>query len=271
MRILVDLGSHVQGNPAIVQVERTPESGLAGAVNISGKYAIPVVKGVDFPVDSQSYVLDGGGDVDGGDVSSISYAHLLSMYPMYGNIYFNPLLTADNVDEIDFFATFLDSFHNPPNVNTCRVRVQTGRPNGFPLPGPAGQMPSHTALLPVNDTGPDPRPGLLITKEIDLTPYIPAGSDGFDNFMVYWKLFDFQVSQEVVTATQNEPAVRTLVEPEQEPMGFYAYLSPDNGMTWCPVGLLEPVGFCDKTKKIRLAFLNYGPNKVYIPTYAVLF
>ena len=267
MRILVDISSHATGHPDIVQVERTPESGLAGATNITGKYAIPVIKGVEFPVDTSSYVLDGGGDVNGGDVSSISYAHLLAMYPTFGNVYFNPLLTANNVDEIDFMAEFRDDF-TPPNVYMLPVRVQTGRPPAFLIPGPAGQMPTHTALLPVNDTGTVQRPGLLITKEIDLTTYAP---DGADNFMVYWKLFDFHTAPDVVNGSQNDPAVRSILEPDQEPMGFAAYLSPDDGATWCEVGLLEPVGFCDKTKKIRLAFVNRSPNKVYVATYAVLF
>jgi hypothetical protein len=270
MRILTDLSSHILGTPLIVQSERTPQGGQAGRVNISGKFAIPVVTGVEFPVDSSSYVLDGTGDVDGGDVSSISYSHLLAMYPMFNNVYFNPLLTPGQVDEIDFPFVFNDSFSDPPNVHQFSVRVQTGRPVGTTIPGPAGQMPTHTALMPVNSTTTPPRPGLLVTKSVDLTPYTVDAS-GFNRFVVYWKLYAFDTTHDVSYSDVNEPASRFIMEPDQEPAGFSAMLSGDDGATWCQVGLMEPLGLCDKTNSIRLAFSNLSPNKLYLATYAVLF
>lgn len=268
MRILVDLGSHISGSPQIVQVDKTPTPGVAGGVNITGKYVIPVAKGTEFQVDSNSYVLDGGGDVDGGDVTSISFAHLLATYPLFSNIYFNPLLTAFHVDEIDFAAQFRDSFTSPPNVYMFDVRVQTGRPAAFTVPGPAGQMPTHTAILPVNSSTVVDRPGVFITKEIDLTTYTP---DGADNFMVYWKLLGFDVSHDVSNGVVNSPSTRNVLEPDQEPNGFSVFISQDNGLTWCQVGLLEPIGFCDKAKKIRIAMVNRGTSKVFLANYAVFF
>lgn len=269
MRIRVDLGSHMNSDPQIIQVERTPASGQAGASNINGCYVIPVIKGVDFPIDKDSYVLAGPhpGDVDGGDVSSISYAHLLAMYPMFGNVYFNPLLTYKHVEEIDPSAEFKDTFTGPPpNIYMFPTRIQTGRPFGGPLP--EGNMPTHTAILPLNPYSTVPRPGVLITNEIDLEPYM---ADGADNFLVYWKLYDFTFTHDVANGPTNDPAIRSLVEPDQEPSDFKVYISPDNGASWCEVGLLEPMGFCDKTKKIRLAFVNRSASKIYLATYAVLF
>ncbi len=269
MRIRVDLSSHMtSADPQIIQVERTPTSGTAGAANINGCYLIPVIKGVDFPIDADSYVLAGPapGDVDGGDVSSISYAHLLAMYPMFGNVYFNPLLTYKHVEEIDLTATFTDNFTNPPNIYQFPTRIQTGRPSGGPLP--QGQMPMNTAILPINPHSLVDRPGVLITNEIDIEPYI---TDGANNFLVYWKLYDFTITHDVANGTVNDPAIRSVIEPDQEPEDFKVYLSPDNGLSWCEVGLLEPVGFCDKTKKIRLAFVNRSASKIYLATYAVLF
>jgi hypothetical protein len=266
MRVLVDLGSHVTGNPQIVQVERTPESGAAGGININGKYVLPIFKGAEFPVDQSSYVL-AGGVVDGGDISSISMAHMLADYPMFSNVYFNPLLTAAHVDEIDFTAQFRDIITSPGNVYMFGVRIQTGRPTSM-LPDPVGQMPTHTAIMPINRATTPDRPGVLITQEIDLSTYMP---DGTDNFLVYWKLLDFDVSQDVVQGTTNEPSVRTVTEPDQEPDDFAVFLSPDNGVSWCQVGLLEPVGFCDKTQKIRVAFVNRSDTKIYLANYAVLF
>ena len=70
MRIIVDLASHIDSNPLIVQVEKVPEPGAASATPISGKYVLPIVPGIEFPVDTASYVIP----VDGGDVSSIILA-----------------------------------------------------------------------------------------------------------------------------------------------------------------------------------------------------
>lgn len=267
MRVLADLGSLITtGTPAIIQVD-TPIPGAAGGVPINGKFAVPIIKGVDFPIDSASYIL-AAGDVDSGAVPSISYAHLLAMYPSYGNAYFNPLLTAAHVNEFDFTAQFRDAFTAPPAIYMYEVRVQTGRPAAFVPVGPAGCMPTHTAILPINTTTTPDRPGVLITKEVDITAYAP---DGADSFLVYWKLYGFSVSEDVLDGTTNEPTTRTIIETDQEPDDFEVYISVDNGVTWCQVGLLEPVGFCDKTKKFRVAFLNWSASKVYLATYGVLF
>lgn len=264
MRVLVDLSSFILGNPKIVQVDHTPVPGTDGGVNINGKFVIPIIKGVEFPIDSASTVLDGGGDVDGRDVSSISYAHLLAMYPMFSNVYFNPLLTQSHVGELDFDATFRDTTTNPPNIYEFPVRVQTGRPTGFAIAGPAGQMPTHTAVLPANRTTTPERPGVLITKEIDLSPYAP---DGVDKALVYWKLLSFDTGHDY----DDTPAIRTVTEPDQEPDNLKVHVSTDNGITWCPTGLLEPIGLCDKSTKIRLAFVNHSDDKISIATYGLLF
>lgn len=265
MRVLVDLRSHVGGVPQITQVEQVPADGTL--VSINGKYVLPIVPGAEFPVDGTSYVLDGGGDVDGGDVSSISFAHLLAMYPQFGHVYFNPLLTAANVAELDLTFAFSDPL--TPG-RTMYPRLQTGR-----VPGPvSGQMPTHTALLGINSAAIPPRPGLMVSDEIDISA-LTAGV-GADEFMVYWKILGFQTGTDVrseygATAGINSPALRSVIEVDQEPSGFSAYISPDNGDHWCEVGLLEPVAFCEKTTKFRVAFRNSDPNRVYMAHFAVLF
>ena len=275
MRVLVDLRSHLIANPLITQVEKVPAPGTPTPIN--GKYVLPIIPGVDFPIDQNSYVLDGSGQIDGGDVSSQSYAHLLAMFPMFGNIYLNPLLTASHVAEIDLTASFLDNSVVPPA--TYPTRVQTGR--GVATPGmPAGQMPTHTALLPFSKGVPPPgRPGMMISQEIDIGPYTldPLGNPvGTDQFMLYWKLLGFNVTDDISSdygalAGHNDPAIRFVEEVDQEPNGFSAYISPDNGLHWCPAGLLEPVTFAIQTTKFRVAFRNNGRNKVYMATFGVLF
>ena len=264
MRLLVDLRSHVAGAPLITQVEKTPVPGDLTPIN--GKYVLPMVE--DFTIDDASYILDGTGALDGLDVVSQSFAHLLAAYPMFEFIYFNPLLTADHITDLDLTSTFTD----PLTGDVYPVRAQTGREPM--LPYDAGQMPTHTALLPLNDTMTPTRPGLLISKEIDLSAY--TGAAGADQFVLYWKLYDFDVQHDIasdygITAGQNDPAVRHVLEANQEPSGFSVYISPDNGAHWCSVGLMEPVAFCQATTSIRVAFMNTGSTKKYLAAYAVMF
>lgn len=273
MRVLVDLKSHVTGpTPLITQVEKIPPVGSDGATAINGKYVLPIIDGVDFRVDSSDYVLNGGGAVDGGDIASISYAHLLAAYPMFGHIFFNPLLTGEHVSGLDTAAVFKDDSAPPPAEPLYYpVRAQMGRAFGGPYE--AGTMPTHTAVLSQNNTLSTPRPGILISDLIDIGPY--TNNVGADEFMVYWKLYGFEVTHEASSqfgaATGNTPVIRRVLEVEQEPADFFAYFSPDDGADWCAAGLLEPIAFADKTKKIRVAFRNNGADKVYIASFGVLF
>lgn len=277
MRILADLRSHLSNAPELIQVQPEPVEGAVGAIIINGKYAIPTPLGLDFPVTEADYVLDGAGNIDGGDVVSKGYAHLLLNNPQYQNVYFNPLLTSDHVAELvlDQSFAFIDRSTDPPN--SFYARFQTGREEGVP---DDGQMPTHTAVLPLNTTTNPARPGFIITEEIDIGAYTldcDSNPVGADEFMVYWKLYDFSVSDDYAGAIAgplnglNEPAIRSVSECEQEPTGFSVYLSPDDGDHWCQVGLLEPIAFCEKTTSIRLAFVNTSTSKVYIATYGVLF
>jgi len=271
MRILVDLKSHVTGSPVVTQVEKVPPPGVGVAIN--GKYVLPILTGAEFPVDSTSYILHGAGEIDGGDLSSISFAHLLAMYPGFGHIYFNPLLTADNVGELDFTKEFIDQSLDP--VATFTPRLQTGREPG----DDEGQMPTHTALLAANSAMDPARPGLIISDLIDIGPYTldSQGNEvGTDEFMLYWKILGFSVSDDVAAdygalADTNTPAIRQVTEVDQEPDGFSAYISPDDGANWCEVGLLEPVAFVEKTTQIRVAFKNTSSSKVFLAHFAVLF
>ncbi len=265
MRILVDLKSHLTGAaPLITQVEKVPPIDMDGVTVINGKYLIPVAPGADFRVDDTDYVLDGSGEIDGGDVSSISYAHLLAAYPMFEFVYFNPLLTADHVGELDLTATFSD----PPD--TFPTRAQTGRALG----GDAGQMPTSTAVLKQNPTISPARPGMLISDLIDISAF--TGGGGADEFMLFWKLYAFFTTDDVMAdsgllAGTNTPAHRLVAEVPQEPNDFLAYISVDDGTTWNEVGLLEPI-FTAASTDFRVAFRNNGTDeRVYIATFGVLF
>jgi hypothetical protein len=276
MRLLVDLLSHLSSAPEIIQVQQVPVEGAEGDVGINGKYALPVPLDMDFPVDASDHILDGGGNIDAGSVVSKGFAHLLAAYPQYGNVYFNPLLTSDHVGELVLDQTFwfTDRAQVPPA--TFYARFQTGRENGV---ADDGQMPTHTALLARNEMMSPERPGLIITDAIDIGPYTldcdsnPAGTD---EFMVYWKLYAFEVSHDIAAdagalADTNTPAIRFLRETPPEPADFKVYLTTDEGANWCEVNLLESVAFCDKTTTVRLAFRNDTAGKIFLASYALLF
>lgn len=257
MRILVDLGSHVAGTPQITQVEKVPDTTGEGTP-INGKYLLPIYPAGEFEVTDADYVLNGAGECDGYDLSSKSFAYLLMQYPMYGYVYFNPLLTADHVAELEFITS---------PFNGLPTRIMTGQATGLQ----AGQMPTHTCILPQNSKTAPNRPGLLVTSNIDISSY--TSGVGTDEFLVYWKLYSFNVSEDIVDefTDRNEPAVRQVYEADPEPSGLSVYISADDGSTWNEVNYLTPVVLSAKTTTFRLAFENTSANKVYIANFAVLF
>lgn len=218
------------------------------------------------------YVVNSSGEIDGYDLASQAMGRLLAAFPMFGNVYFNPLLTEDHVNELDFTTEFLD----PDTGFRYKPRLQTGR--GAPLDD-SGQFPTHTALLPLNSTVVPNRPGLLMSTEIDISAYtLDCNGDpvGTDEFLLWWKLYDHVTSEDVAAdygplQGVNEPAIRSVLEMDAEPSGFSAYISTDGGSHWCQVGLLEPVSFCNRSKSIRVAFKNGRDRKVFLASFAVLF
>lgn len=267
MQVLVDLTSHLlTATPSIVQVDRAPVS--TSGIPINGKYLLPIPPGLEVPVTSASYILP----IDGGDVTSQAYARLLASMPMFENVYFNSLLTATDLADIDLLATFKDSEppYDPPNPpQYFPTRCQIGRPGGGPT---AGQMPTHTAILPNNASVTPNHPGVLVTQDIDISAY--TGPAGTDEFLCYWQLYSFATSADVATSMNggaNTPAIRTYTESDPEPMDFSVYLSLDSGVNWCPVGSGEPLSFFNKSTTIRLAFVNRSRAKLYLASFAVLF
>lgn len=253
-------------------MQRVPAVGDTTVIN--GKFVLPMPLDVDFPITSGSYLLDGAGEIDGTDVVSKGYAQLLAAYPQFGNVYFNPLLTSDHVAELVLDQSYHFTDRSVDPALTFFPRFQTGRENGV---ADDGQMPTHTALMPNNPSM--DRPGLIITDEINLADYTLDCNDlpvGADQFLIYWKLYSFEVSQDIssdygIFSGVNSPALRTVAETDQEPTGFTAYITTDDGAHWCPVGLLEPIAFCDKTTRVRLAFRNDGASKVFLAAFALLF
>ena len=252
MRVLGNLS-----DLAILQVEKTPE--LGDAVPFNGKFVVPIPTGAKVDVDSASYISP----VDGNDVSSLAQAGLLAQYPQYANIVFNPLLAAADVADFDLTTT---------GPGGEAARVQTGRGAG---PADTGQAPSMTALLTQNALVSPVRPGCVVTDTIDISG-VTSGV-GADDFMVWWKIYSFSTSDDVLsgygaTTGLNTPALKSIIEVDQEPASLEVWLSIDDGITWTQMGRLEPTGFCVKNHLLRLAFLNRSTTaKVYLAAYSIMF
>lgn len=259
MRILVD-----RPTDEILQVEKVPLVGETAAIN--GKYVLPTPEGVTVYVTPDSVVLPVS---DPNSVVGQAYAGLLAQFPQYENILFNPLLEDTDLDDLDFAATFTD----PNTFDVFSPRASTGRGTGGPLT--SGQAPTNTSLLPANDAVTPTRPGLIITDEIDVGAL--TMNVGADEFVVYWYLYDCSTTEDVrssfgALAGQNLPALRNVIETDQEPLDFQAYISTNGGASWVEVQRLVPVSFCDKAKTIRLAFRNNNTDqRKYTAAYAVMF
>lgn len=262
MRIIADLATD-----KILQMEGSPP--LGELVPINGKYVVPVPEGATVELDSSSYILNGG-IVDAGSAVTEAYAGLLAQFPMVDNILFNPLITAEDAADLDPTAFFPD-LPNP----AFPTRAQVGR--GAPDPQ-EGLAPNSVAIYPQNDKVAPTRPGMLITDTIDISLPPPDGASvaGAVEFMVWWKIFKFQTSQDVssdlgATAGLNDPAIRSILEVDQELSGFQVSISVNDGGTYYPVGRLEPIVFCEAASQIRIAFQNLTTEKIYLAGYALLF
>lgn len=255
MRILVDIASN-----NILQVEKTPKVGSSTTIN--GKYIVDVPEGSSVDVDNNSYVLNGG-VVDSGSVVTEAFNNLLARYPMYNNIVFNPLIIAADVADLDLTAVL-------PGTNVYNTRAQVGR---APIDPQEGLVGNSTAILPINTKVSPNRPGLLITDTIDISAVLP---DGANNFMVYWKLYEFDTSADVssdygITSGQNSPILKSAIEADQNPAGLEVLLSNDDGTSYQIVNRLSPVSFCNNSTQLRIAFKNEGASKIYLANYAIMF
>ena len=249
----------------VLQVEKSPDIGESTAFN--GKYPLAIPTFLNVDIDENDYILP----TDGGDIYSKIYSNLLAHFVMYDNIMFNPLLTDSDMDDLDPTGTFFD------DPDTFEARAQYGRGTDVslytasPLTGVAH---ASVALLPSNKTTTPQRDGLLITNTMDIST--ATSGAGAREFMVYWKIYQFDTTVDSrsglgVYANTNDPSIRNIIEIDQEPSGFQAYISLDDGASWHPIGYLEPVAFCTAGTEIRLAFRNSSDVKYYIETYGIMF
>ena len=242
----------------IIQVAGTPEVNTVMPIN--GKFVVDIPDGVTPPViTSASRLLDPS--VPPGILPTI-YNSLLAQYPAYGNILYNPLLNSSDIAKLDATAVF--PWDPGPPIKTWASRFQTGTPLG----GTKGVAPNAVAILPENGTTTPVRPGVLITDKIDIGGVVPLGASAF---VVYWKVYQMSVTNDVMNYTSgvNTPALKNLIEVDQSLIDVF--LSVDDGVGYTQVSRLTTVSTGAPGTDVRLAFINHTNSKVYIAAYAVMF
>lgn len=264
MRIVGDYKSLFGGSPQILSAEKTPDPGVGR--NITGRYVFPLFSDRGVSLNASSYLLDGSGDINGGDVISRAYAQLLTQNPSYNFIYFNPLLTDDHIAELDLTSTMTD----PLTGASLSPRLATGRAPGGPLD--SGTAPNMTQVLAQNNAVTPARPGLILTDTVDISASAPSG---VTRVAPFWHTLDFTVGEDInahfgALVGTNSPAIKRVYEVASSPL--LAYVSGDGGASWKAVSRNgATVEFCDPVTSLRVAFLNRSDSPVYLNTFALLF
>jgi len=262
MRIVATLATN-----EILQVEKNPPNGEV--VSRNGTYTIPMAEGVKVAVEPTSFILP---SANPGSVVAQNFAGLLAQFPQYEHILYNPLIEGADIDDLDPSAVLNEG---SPVTASHISRSQIGRGTAGPLP--SGNAATSVALLPQNDApGPgSERPGVLVTDTIDVGPL--TGGVGASEFAVYWYVYEFETTDDVssnfgYTASLNTPALRQVLEIDQEPSDFEVFISINDGANFFPVQRLIPIAFCSPGLLVRLAFKNTDSlKKRYIAHYGLLF
>lgn len=234
---------------------------------ISGRFAIPLPPGVEIPVGASAHLQPR----DGKDVVSAAFSELARRLPGVSGFYVNPLLVAEDVAALDFGGVLVDDSAKP--ARRLPARFGSGREPGTG----AGMLGCSTFLPPANKSTSPARPGLLVTKPIVLTPYLPrcAGKVSYpDSIRVYWQLQRLEAtvdaSSGLGTVSGEVVGQKVLTELSHAPAGFSAYLSTD-GKSFCEVGLLDQVRTCDALDRVVLAFRNDGDQRVNLAYFGLFF
>jgi hypothetical protein len=255
MRIYADI-NRVGSNPNdfVVQVAPTPRIGTQ--TNVNGKFFIDVPEGVPVPDPLPTSLTD---------LTDAIYDGLLSLYPRYGFIHYNPLLTGSDSGKLDPTAVFPYDF-GPP-LRTWEVRSQLGR---FGAPSDNGLAPNGVKVFSQNSSVVPARPGLVVTDTIDISTDVPAG---VTDVMLHWCVTSHLLSADVMSYVSgtNTPAMKSAEEVTQDPTSFEAYVSMDDGASYQLLRRMVPFTSMVAGTHLRLAFVNRGNTPITLVSYALMY
>lgn len=247
-----------------IQFSKDPDVGEYAVSN--GVHILDLPPGVERE-NASGWISDA---VDAFDNASYG---LLSLYPGFAGIQPNVMARNDDVYGVTLYPTVwsidlagtvdntLGGMLPAPYTKILNTRAQVFRAG-------AG-VPMSSALLPVN--GVSDEPGMLVTQSLDLTA--ATGGLGADEFMVYWRIYTYTMTHEVIgdtLSTTNVPTYKLLNEIDQEPATFVVGISVDGG-DFEPVSLMETYRPVVAGTAIKLCFLNTSSDKIYLGSFALMF
>ncbi|MBQ73348.1 MAG: hypothetical protein CMJ67_10635 [Planctomycetaceae bacterium] len=99
---------------------------------------------------------------------------------------------------------------------------------------------------------------------------------GTDEVMMWWKVNRMTVTEDqgntqATTPIGNTPAIKSLVEINEEDPDLLVYASVDDGNSWYRIPYLEPIDLINAGTELRVAFINLGTDKIYVEGFCVLF
>lgn len=258
-----DLGPLLTGAPHVVRVG--PDLDPGGRLDVSGKYLFPSPPQAGDLRWSAPHVAPR----DGLDVVSASFGRLAHRLGA-GTALVNPFLTPGDIDQLDFEGSIPDDVSKA--ARSIPARFYAGRGAG----PQGGGAPGLVSIPPASLVDTPPLPGLLVTRPIDLTPYLgDCRKDGVSWVRVYWRLglvertHDWSSDYGALAGTVSASR-RFHVEPGAVD-GFSVLVASGAGKSFCRTKLLDPVVLCAPAKSITLAFRNDSAQRVYLLHYAILF
>lgn len=97
---------------------------------------------------------------------------------------------------------------------------------------------------------------------------------GTDEVMMWWKINRMSVTEDQGSTQAggvNSPAIKSLVEVDQEDVDLLVYVSADDGVSWYQTLYLEPIDLVNAGTLLRIAFINIGTDKIYVEGFCTLF
>ncbi len=269
MQIAINLASD-----QVVSSGSEPDVGDSTVVN--GQYLIVTPPGTAISVDSTSYVIP----QNAGSITGLVASELLIRFPMYDHVISNHFIEASDIAEVDVSAaapqpTVATVTPTPPPwagsiPSALGPRCQVGRGSSPPLGSAAGSI----KILPRNSARATPTYGSLVTAQTNITP-LNLANPGTDNVMMWWEIARGSLTEDVMngfgtTLGVNDPALRKIEKIDQEDPNFFVYVSVDNGSSWFRAEYLEPLDLITPGVNLRIAFLNTGPDPIYLLGFALL-
>lgn len=250
MQLIVDQTQGPSLSDMVVEVLEDPE--LGSLRDLTGKSVIYLPGDPPNPLPTTVSDLE----------SWVSQVHL-SNNPQYGFAHTNLIIRSQDSDEFDLTQTL--TYDAGPPALSWTSRGQVGRHGA---PSANGFCVGSVKVFQINKSVSPNRPGMLVTKDIDVSSYAPSG---VSSVWVTWKVYESFTSEDILTpdGSQNISAARYVGEIPPEPENFEVWVSADDGAHYTRASFSAATTVTAGTK-IRVAFVNKSDDPVFVTSYSVL-